>query len=377
MSPGQEERERQWESLLLNGTTQDLPEGLVLPVMVNIRQWNGSTGWREKRAVIRTVEGHVRKCLLQADQEGACLQLDETHLLAILTMPLGQGEVWARCQDVLGACGEALMCEVSCCIGEQISGDGLGKQVDRIYALEEATVSNCPILQLEQTEQGESVPPELLEQWRYLLQDGNFDPLLMKVERYFQETEKRLDAASLHRFNQDFLQMLYGFMAEKQVPAHVLFDRRENVTVFRDATVSIGNTVTWIFAAITALSVHLERRRSSQNYTQQAKNYILEHLGDSFTRQDIAEDVHLSQNHLARLFRQETGMSISEYILQERMKLAFNLLKNTGLSVGEEALRAGYENYSYFLTLFRRVAGMTPSQYREKYNVSLGGDRHE
>ena len=70
-------------------------------------------------------------------------------------------------------------------------------------------------------------------------------------------------------------------------------------------------------------------------------------------------------------------MSISEYILQERMKLAFNLLKNTGLSVGEVALRAGYENYSYFLTLFRRVAGMTPSQYREKYNVSLGGDRHE
>ena len=107
------------------------------------------------------------------------------------------------------------MCEVSCCIGEQISGDELGKQVDRIYALEEATVSNCPILQLEQTEQGESIPPELLEQWRYLLQDGNFDPLLMKVERYFQEMEKRLDAASLHRFNQDFLQMLYGFMAEK------------------------------------------------------------------------------------------------------------------------------------------------------------------
>ena len=78
--------------------------------------------------------------------------------------------------------------------------------------------------------------------------------------------------------------------------------------------------------------------------------------------------MHLSQNHLARLFRQETGSSISDFILQQRMQQAFGLLANTSLPVGQVAQQVGYENYSYFLTLFRRVSGKTPSQYREKYS---------
>ena len=157
-------------------------------------------------------------------------------------------------------------------------------------------------------------------------------------------------------------------MSEKHVPAHVLFDRSENAHCFREAPDSIANTLTWIFSAVTALSDYLEQRRKSQGYTQQAKEYILSHLSENFSRQEIADHVHLSQNHLARLFRQETGSSISDFILQQRMQQAFGLLTNTSLPVGQVAEQVGYENYSYFLTLFRRVSGMTPSQYREKYS---------
>ncbi len=356
-----------WEQLLLNGTAEEhLPEP-VLPVVVSIRQWNGSTDWRTKRSTLHFVEEHVRSHLIQADTGGGCLWLDETHLLAIIADGDSAQQAYARCHAVLVACGETLMCEIACCIGEPVAAQALGHMVDRLFSLERETVSNIPILWLGYSMQEQNIPTQLLEQWKYLLLDEQYDRLLLHAEQYFAKDGSRIGAFPLHQFNQDFIQMLYSVMAEKHVPAHMLFSRRESMDIFRDAPNSIGNTVIWIFTAVTALSSHLSERRKSQNYTQQARNYIQTHLGSSLTRQDIADNVHLSQNHLARLFRQEVGMSISEYILQERMKLAFGLLENTTLSVGEVALRVGYENYSYFLTLFRRVAGMTPSQYRNHY----------
>ena len=212
------------------------------------------------------------------------------------------------------------------------------------------------------------ISDSLLTGWRYLLMDEAFDELLTEAEDFFMSSGHSFRSEALHRFHPDFIQLLYGVMSEKHVPAHVLFDRSENARCFREAPDSIANTLTWIFSAVTALSDYLEQRRKSQGYTQQAKEYILSHLSENFTRQEIADHVHLSQNHLARLFRQETGSSISDFILQQRMQQAFGLLTNTTLPVGQVAEQVGYENYSYFLTLFRRVAGMTPSQYREKYS---------
>lgn len=60
-------------------------------------------------------------------------------------------------------------------------------------------------------------------------------------------------------------------------------------------------------------------------------------------------------------------MSIAEFTLRQRMEQAAELLTHTEMSVGAIAERVGYENYSYFLTLFRRVTAMTPSKFREKY----------
>jgi len=74
--------------------------------------------------------------------------------------------------------------------------------------------------------------------------------------------------------------------------------------------------------------------------------------------------------------RKETGMSIAEFTLQERMKTAVGLLMETDLSVGEIAHRVGYENYSYFLTLFHKVTGLTPSEYRTRHRAHERKEEH-
>lgn len=355
-----------WQEVLLDN--EAAPDLTTLPVLLGIRQWNGNPDWREKYRTLKQMEALLRQFLLRDDAMGDCLRLDEGHLLAILTGNDAQSQAADICCGIMDQCRQSLPCEAGCYVGNPTPAAELNPMVDRLLQLEQEHLSSTPVLLLGSETTFQPISDTLLTGWRYLLMDESFDQLLTEAADFFLGAGHSFSAEALHRFHPDFIQLLYSVMSEKHVPAHVLFDRSENARCFREAPDSIANTLTWIFSAVTALSDYLEQRRKSQGYTQQAKEYILSHLSENFSRQEIADHVHLSQNHLARLFRQETGSSISDFILQQRMQQAFGLLTNTSLPVGQVAEQVGYENYSYFLTLFRRVSGMTPSQYREKYS---------
>lgn len=82
---------------------------------------------------------------------------------------------------------------------------------------------------------------------------------------------------------------------------------------------------------------------------------------------DIAEHVGLSGSYLASLFQKEEGISIKQYIMQERLSLATNLLKNTDESIGTISDYLAFNSQSYFTSHFRERYGMTPTEYRQKY----------
>lgn len=96
------------------------------------------------------------------------------------------------------------------------------------------------------------------------------------------------------------------------------------------------------------------------------KRYIEEHIRERIYVEDLARLVHVNDQHLMRIFKRETGQSIMDYISEQRVLLAGNLLKNTDHSVNFIADCVGCENYSYFTKLFKRYTGLTPSEYRRQ-----------
>ena len=98
-----------------------------------------------------------------------------------------------------------------------------------------------------------------------------------------------------------------------------------------------------------------------------AKEYILRHIQDDICIDDIAEEVHLNAQYLMRLFKKEMGLSILEYITDERIKLAKELLVRTDYPINQVADSVGYGNYSYFTKVFRRACGESPKQYRQSH----------
>ena len=75
--------------------------------------------------------------------------------------------------------------------------------------------------------------------------------------------------------------------------------------------------------------------------------------------------LHIERSYLYRLFKNFTGVSLQEYLLDYRMRRACSLLTETDLSVGDISRSVGYGDALYFSRIFRQKKGMTPTQFRK------------
>lgn len=89
------------------------------------------------------------------------------------------------------------------------------------------------------------------------------------------------------------------------------------------------------------------------------------HYREPFSLEALAAHMHLSPYHISHLFKQYAGITLSEYIVQRRVREACILLANTGKSVGEIAMVVGGLSPSYFSQMFKKLKGISPEKYRE------------
>ncbi len=98
---------------------------------------------------------------------------------------------------------------------------------------------------------------------------------------------------------------------------------------------------------------------------------MIEYIDKNFTRKPTSEEVSrvcgLSTSRCLHLFKEETGMSLSEYIKKRRVDYVKYLLLNTDISLGGCAIEVGFFDQSHFTKTFKQVEKIPPSQFRRKY----------
>jgi len=110
------------------------------------------------------------------------------------------------------------------------------------------------------------------------------------------------------------------------------------------------------------------KEKTGPSVTDQTKQYIIDHISETIYVEDIARVVHHNPQYLMRLFKKEAGLPILEYITAERMRIAQELLLQTGMPVNRVAEAVGYDNHSYFIKMIKRHTGLTPAAFRRKHN---------
>jgi len=88
-----------------------------------------------------------------------------------------------------------------------------------------------------------------------------------------------------------------------------------------------------------------------------------------WTIDEFTEMAKLSRSHLFRLFKQATGQSLIDYLINIRLQKAQTLLRNTNFSVTEIAYKCGFSDGNYFTRQFRKIIRLTPTQYKQQYSL--------
>lgn len=99
---------------------------------------------------------------------------------------------------------------------------------------------------------------------------------------------------------------------------------------------------------------------------RQITDWMAEHFVEDFNLDQLASRAGLSKFHFHRLFKSAVGVSPSSHHTNLRMEAARRLLRETKKSVTDIALETGYSNSSYFAQVFRKEAGLSPSDYRHQ-----------
>ncbi|AOM83749.1 response regulator transcription factor [Salisediminibacterium beveridgei] len=108
-----------------------------------------------------------------------------------------------------------------------------------------------------------------------------------------------------------------------------------------------------------------ENQASYSEPVLSALYFIDEHLSEKIGMKDIAGHVHLNPNYLSVHFKEQVGLTFSDYLTRKRLQYAKYLLLTTRNTVAEIAEQSGYQTAKYFVKIFKNHVNMTPTEYRK------------
>jgi AraC family transcriptional regulator len=99
-------------------------------------------------------------------------------------------------------------------------------------------------------------------------------------------------------------------------------------------------------------------------------DYILAHLDQNLELEDLAQQVGMSQFYFSRLFKQSLGITPHQYVIQQRVEQAKQLIQKGQLSLVDVALECGFANQGHLNRHFKRLLGITPKEMARTYKTS-------
>lgn len=348
---------------------------LVLPIQL---RWQPSMDEMTEKVPENEILDNLRSILLTEqypDRQLHILQRDSDFFLFILTH---MGTTLIKPQNLLPSLLNIRVnlvnesdCELYFYVGNIVNASLLSETVNQLKEMAKNDVAlknnvcflddmNNKFIQLKSF--------DLNDVWSDLIAEKAFDQLLNEVTTYLDGLASNGDINSivLQQFHQDFLQMIYSILHHKKIHAHLLFNDTLSINLFDRSTRTTKDMMNWVCHVITKIQDNSLSDKDSLTVVQKVKRYVQEHITDMPSRDEIANLVYLNPDYLTRLFKKETGMTFIEYSQYLRIEYAKELLTKTDISISKVATKIGYSNFSHFSRAFKKITGISPSDYKNR-----------
>lgn len=164
----------------------------------------------------------------------------------------------------------------------------------------------------------------------------------------------------------DLMQTIHSRLQEKQISAYDLFSDERFDSLRARSLYSVEHMKRYLSYVVRTAGEYVEYTKESGSVAGKIKEYIGAHFSEDITRGTLSKVFFLNSDYLGRLFKKETGLSVSGYLQEVRIDEAKKLLAGTTVQVNEVAARVGYDNFSYFSHIFREKTGLTPVEFRRR-----------
>jgi two-component system response regulator YesN len=131
---------------------------------------------------------------------------------------------------------------------------------------------------------------------------------------------------------------------------------------------TLAQIVNWLIGLEQRLCrlVAREDEQGNRRLIAKAKKYILDHYMERVSLEQVASAINISPGYLSTIFRQSTETCFTDYVTGVKIDQAKRLLRETDYKVYEVSEMLGYQNAYYFSKVFKKIVGMTPSEYSGK-----------
>jgi two-component system response regulator YesN len=355
-------------------------EMLFLPVLISLQRYHEPLNKRDEKIFEYALRNSAEEMIVGQKQFGQVAALDDQRLIAILSWEYDTDmvdteieQLKQKCESYIASCHRFFNCDISCFIGNKSLVYDLPETVRELRALDRNNVAydNKVFLLSGQAHSASAVTMPEMAVWAVMLQEGVIEDVYAKVKDYLAQLVRTagLDAAVLHQFHHDFMQMVYHVMKLKGIQAHQLLSDAASMELSAQATRSVTDMIAWVKHMMARSFRYADTMSVAQSMVQRIKDHIAQQLDDGqLSRETIAGFVYLNPDYLDRTFKKETGMSITEYLVQQRIAMAKELLCKTDLTVSCIASHVGYTNLAHFSKRFKHYSSMNPNQYRQHYS---------
>lgn len=186
------------------------------------------------------------------------------------------------------------------------------------------------------------------------------------IDHVFNDAETRLDVERAQLISIELLLNLTNMYADLTHDHERLYERKKELYEQIKELETLADRKRWFIQVYEEL-IHKVRSvySSDQGTIPKVIAYIEQNYDQELSLQVLSEQVHLSKNYLANLFKKERGEGVIDYITRVRIDRAKSLLRGTDLKSADISLKVGIPDSKYFSKLFKKMTGVTPSEYRE------------
>lgn len=306
-------------------------------------------------------------------------RMDEGCILALL---FGGDVEWAEVVQPLGELTERWQAQgrgpcPACYVGSVVLPDALYAQWKLLSARMRDNVARysgvfAPSQQEEIRHYVYTFPD--MRRWARDLAAGACGQVREEALSYLREQrdQGKVNAEFLAKFHQDFLQMFFTAAQATKQRAHDIFYEAYPFKDFLQAYTSYEKMVSLVRFAMDYLAGRIEQPQRADSPVEQAVRYVQQNIEKDLRRSDVADAIFLNGDYLARLFKKERGVSLGDFIVSEKMRVASSLLSGTNIPVSLVASKVGYSNFSYFSQVFKKQTGMAPGEYRQAHRGDKG-----